>query len=362
MRAPDRYTVLVGRRDTANPVRPADVFKESSSVKIQYGVEETMRVNINTRFLIGLISAFLLSVASFVQADDYPTKPVSYVIPFGPGGESDITARHQQPYFKKLYGQDLVISYKPGGGGAVGWAQLNKMKGDGYNIMGINLPHIIIQPNQKDVGFKTEDITGVFMFHYTPDAIVVNNDSEFQTLAEMVAYAKENPGKLTFSGSGKGTANHLAQLRFDKMAGIKTTYVAFKGTGKAVAALLGDQVRAEWGYTSVGAQHAENVRMLAVAMEERHPKFPDVPTFKELGYDLVSGAYRGIAVPQSTPEPIRRQLSEMIGEINADPEFRARMENDGMALLDVDYDGYTEFIEKMSAIYLEAAREANIIQ
>lgn len=301
-------------------------------------------------------------IATVAYAQDYPSKPVNYVIPFGPGGESDITARHQQPFFKKLFGQDLIISYKPGGGGAVGWAQLNKMKGDGYNIIGINLPHIILKPQQKDVGFKTEDITGVFMFHYTPDAIVVNSDSEFKTLADMITYAKNNPGKLTFSGSGKGTANHLAQLRFDKMAGIKTTYVAFKGTGKAVAALLGKQVKAEWGYTSVGAKQEGKVRMLAVAMEERHPKFPDVPTFKELGFDLVSGAYRGIAVPKSTPEPIRQQLSKMIGEINADQEFRSRMENDGMALLDVNYDGYPAFIKKMSDIYIEAAREANIIK
>ncbi len=318
---------------------------------------------LNKRYMIALVGVAIFSIfASVASAQDYPGKAVNYVIPFGPGGESDITARHQQPFFKKLFGQDLIISYKPGGGGAVGWAQLNKMKGDGYNIIGINLPHIIIKPQQKDVGFKTEDITGVFMFHYTPDAIVVNNDSEFKTLAEMIDYAKKNPGKLTFSGSGKGTANHLAQLRFDKMAGIKTTYVAFKGTGKAVAALLGKQVRAEWGYTSVGAKQEGKVRMLAVAMDERHPKFPDVPTFKELGFDLVSGAYRGIAVPKSTPEPIRQQLSKMIGEINADPEFRSRMENDGMALLDVDYQGYPAFIKKMEDIYLKAAREANIIK
>jgi tripartite-type tricarboxylate transporter receptor subunit TctC len=322
-----------------------------------------MKTIMKKRYLITLVCLAIFSViASAASAQDYPSKSVNYVIPFGPGGESDITARHQQLYFKKLFGQDLIISYKPGGGGAVGWSQLNKMKGDGYNIIGINLPHIIIKPQQKDVGFKTEDITGVFMFHYTPDAIVVNAESEFKTLADMIDYAKQNPGKLTFSGSGKGTANHLAQLRFDKMAGIKTTYVAFKGTGKAVAALLGNQVKGEWGYTSVGAKQAEKVRMLAVAMEERHPTFPDVPTFKELGFDLVSGAYRGIAVPKSTPEPIRQQLSKMIGEINADPEFRARMENDGMALLDVDYAGYPAFIKKMETIYIEAAREAKIIQ
>jgi len=293
---------------------------------------------------------------------EYPEKAVNYIIPFGPGGESDITARHQQPFFKKLYNQDLVVSYKPGGGGAVGWSQLNDIKGDGYTIMGVNLPHIVVKPAQKDVGFKTKDITSVFMFHYTPDAIVVKDDSPFKNLADLIEFAKNNPGKLTLSGSGKGTANHIAQLRFDKLAGVKSTYVAFKGTGKAVAALLGDQVRAEWGYTSVGAKHEGKVRMLAVAMENRHPRFPDVPTFKELGFDLVSGAYRGIAVPKSTPEAIRQQLSSMIGEINADPEFRQRMENDGMALLDVDYAGMNKFMEEMTGIYLEAAKEGGVIK
>lgn len=320
-----------------------------------------MKVKLKVLTIMMLVSIFSLT-GSIVLADDYPSKSVNYVIPFGPGGESDITARHQQPYFKKLFGQDLIISYKPGGGGAVGWAQLNKMKGDGYNIMGINLPHIIIKPQEKAVGFTTDDITGVYMFHYTPDAIVVTNDSEFKTLDDLIAYAKENPGKVTFSGSGKGTANHIAQLRFDKLAGIKTTYVAFKGTGAAVTALLGKQVVAEWGYTSVGAKQAEKARMLAVAMDERHPEFPDVPTFKELGFELVSGAFRGIAVPKSTPEDIRMKLSDMIGEINADPEFRKRMESDGMALLDVDYKGYQAFIEEQSKVMLEAAKEANIIK
>jgi len=306
--------------------------------------------------------ALAMMIPAYSAFAEYPDKPISYIIPFGPGGESDITARHQQPFFKEHFGQDLVISYKPGGGGAVGWAQLNGMRGDGYTIMGINLPHIIVKPMQKDVGFKTDDITGVYMFHYTPDAIVVTKDSPFKTVQDVIDYAKENPGKLTLSGSGKGTANHLAQIRFDEMAGIKTTYVAFKGTGKAVAALLGDQVKASWGYTSVGAKHSEQARLLAVAMEARHPKFPDVPTFKELGFDLVSGAYRGIAVPKSTPEAVRVKLSEMIGEINADPEFRKRMENDGMALLDVNYAGMNAFIEEMKGVYGKAAREAGILK
>ena len=314
---------------------------------------------------LAVLASALLIPASVVTAaghGNYPDKPVNYIIPFGPGGESDITARHQQPFFKEKFKNDLVISYKPGGGGAVGWSQLNSAKGDGYTIMGINLPHIIVKPMQKEVGFKTDEITGVYMFHYTPDALVVRADSEFKTLQDVIDYAKANPGKLTLSGSGKGTANHLAQIQFDGMAGVKSTYVAFKGTGKAVAALLGNQVKAQWGYTSVGAKHEGKVRLLAVAMEERHPKFPDVPTFKELGFDLVSGAYRGIAVPKSTPEEVRVRLSKMIGEINADPEFRKRMENDGMALLDVDYAGMQAFMEEKKAVYGKAARDAGVVK
>ena len=309
------------------------------------------------------VAAFALAATfSITSVAEYPEKSVNYVIPFGPGGESDITARHQQAFFKGKFGEELVISYKPGGGGAVGWSQLNRMTPDGYNIMGINLPHIIVKPQQKDVGFKTDEIAGVYIFHYTPDAIVVKNDSPFKTLQDLIDYAKANPRKTTFSGSGKGTANHLAQVRFDKMAGIQTTYVAFKGTGKAVTALLGSQVKAEWGYTSVGAKHADKVRMLAVAMDERHPKFPDVPTFKELGFDLVSGAYRGIAVPKDTPKELQQKLSDMIGKINADPAFKEKMENDGMALLDIDKDEYPAFIDKMTDVYLNAAREGGILQ
>jgi tripartite-type tricarboxylate transporter receptor subunit TctC len=308
-----------------------------------------------------LIAAALL-VAAPALAEDFPPGAVDYVIPFGPGGESDITARLQQPYFKKLYGEDMVVSYKPGGGGAVGWSQLNTMPGDGSSVMGVNLPHIVVKPHQGNVGFETDDITNVYFFHYTPDALVVPADSEFQTLDDYVAWAKENPRQMTTSGSGKGTANHLAQVSFDEMAGIQTTYVAFQGTGASVTALLGDQVRAAWGYTTVGAAQGDAVRMLAVAMEERHPAFPDVPTFKELGYDMVSGAYRGVAVPSSASEETRQAVSDAIAAINADPEFRQKMLDGGFALVDVGYgEEMDAFMAEKAEGYLSAARAAGVI-
>jgi tripartite-type tricarboxylate transporter receptor subunit TctC len=323
-----------------------------------------MKFNRRSLFLAGMALAVAagVGIGSKAAHAEFPEKPISYIIPFGPGGESDITARLQQPYFKEKFGQDLVISYKPGGGGAVSWAELNSLKGDGYTIMGVNLPHIVLQPQQKDVGYQTEDLTAVYWFHYTPDAIVVNEDSEFKTLQDLIDFAKKNPGKVVFSGSGKGTAPHLAQITFDKLAGIKTTYVPFKGTGASVQAMMGNQVTASMSFTTVAANY-EKTRLLAVAMEERHPKFPDVPTFKELGMDIVSGAYRGILVPKSTPEEVRQKLSDMIGEINADPEFRKKMEDGGFAVVDYPYGEKADaFLKKISKEVTAAAKEAGMLK
>ena len=157
--------------------------------------------------------------------------------------------------------------------------------------------------------------------------------------------------------------NHLAQVKFDQMAGTTTTYVSFKGTGAAVTALLGGQVKAEWGYTTVGAKQGDKVRMLAVAMENRHPAFPDVPTFKELGFDIVSGAYRGIAVPSSASEDTRKAVSDAIAAINADAEFQKQMIDGGFALVDVAYGAEMDaFIAEKSSGYIAAAKAAGVIK
>lgn len=303
----------------------------------------------------------LMTVAQAADASNYPSRPVHYIIPFGPGGESDITARLQQPIFQKITGQNMVIEYKPGGGGAVAWSQLNSMKGDGYTIMGTNLPHIIVKPMMGNVGFQTKDITNVYMFEYTPDAIIVSKDSPFKTLGDLIAYAKKHPGMLTMSGSGTGTANHLANVRFNNITGTKTTYIPFKGTGAAYAALRGGQVKAEWGYSTVAANHPGEVRMLAVATDKRMKIFPKVPTFKEKKIDMVGGAYRGVAVPKSTPEPIRKKLSDLIGKINANPKFKQSLAKRGFVELNVPYDKIDAFMSKQRSKFTKLVKKAGLV-
>jgi tripartite-type tricarboxylate transporter receptor subunit TctC len=168
-----------------------------------------------TTVALGSSLAIGLGAAGTAAAADYPDKAINYILPFNAGGESDISARYQQSAFKKIAGVDVVIQYMAGAGGAQAWSQLNTMPNDGYTIMGINLPHTVLQPLQKDVGYQTDDLTPVNYFHYTPDAIFVTNDSPFKTLKDLIDYAKKNPGMVTMSGSGSNSTNKMAQVRFD---------------------------------------------------------------------------------------------------------------------------------------------------
>jgi tripartite-type tricarboxylate transporter receptor subunit TctC len=314
-------------------------------------------ITLATSLSIAVAGGFIAQAA----AEEFPSKDIQYIIPFGPGGESDISARLQQKYFEEITGQQLVIQYMPGGGGAVGWSQLSDMPKDGYSIMGSNMPHIILKPMGKDVGFDTQDVENFYYFHYSPDAILVQNDSQYETLDDLIQAAKDAPGAVTFSGSGTYSANDVANTRFEQLANVTTTYIPFKGTGAAVTALLGGQVQAEWGYTTVAANHQDKVRMLAVAAEERHPMFPDVPTFQELGYDMVGGAYRGMAAPKGTPEETKQQLSDIFRQINQNPEFQQEMRELGFVLMDVSLEDMDDFIDEQQDIYEATARELGLI-
>lgn len=236
------------------------------------------------------------------------------------------------------------------------------MEGDGYTMMGINIPHSIMQPIVKDSGYTTDELTPLYYFHYTPNAIFVPANSQFKDLGQLIDYAKKNPGMVTFAGSGSNSANHIGQATFDKLTGITSTYVPFSGIGPAMTSLMGGQVAAGFAYATSGASAGDKLRMLAVSSEKRLSAFPDVPTFKELGIDLVGGAYRGVAVPKSTPEDVRQKLSDIIGEINKDPDFVKKMEDNGFVLTDIAYENMDAFIEANKAEYQGVAQLLGLIK
>jgi tripartite-type tricarboxylate transporter receptor subunit TctC len=286
----------------------------------------------------------------------YPERPVRYIIAFAPGGESDIAARLQQQVWRRKFGQEMVIESKPGAGGALAWSQLNGFPGDGYTIMGTNLPHLVLQPLEGNVQYQTDDITNVHFFNYTPDGIVVRNESPFKTYQEFVAAAKARPGTLNLAGSGTNSANHAAHERLNQAAGIKTTYVSFKGTGDLVASVLGGHVDGAMSYSSLALAQKGKMRLLANATPQRLPYFPDVPTFRELGIDWVDGAYRGVGVPKSTPEDLRKRISDLFSEMNRDADFRKSMTEQGLELVDVTYEKMPAFMEERKKAYLSVAK------
>jgi tripartite-type tricarboxylate transporter receptor subunit TctC len=313
-----------------------------------------LRFNLRTLAATAVLSGNLalgLALPGSALAQGFPSKPINYILPFNAGGESDISARFQQSVFKQVAGVEVVIQYMAGAGGAQAWSQLNSMPNDGYTMMGINLPHTVLQPLQKEVGYQTDDLTPINYFHYTPDAIFVVKDSPFKTLKDLIDYAKKNPGMVTMSGSGSNSSNNLAQVRFDELAGIKTTYIPFSGTGPAVTAILGKQTVAGFNYAPSGIAHADKMRMLAVAAEKRMPAFPDVPTFRELGFELVGGAYRGLSVPKSTPQDVRQKLSDIISAINVEPGFKKKMEDGGFVLTDIGYKDMPAFMAEKKKEY-----------
>jgi tripartite-type tricarboxylate transporter receptor subunit TctC len=335
-----------------------------------------------------------------------PDKNVLYWQAFPPGGESDISARHQQVVLKKKCPNiDTIIQYKAGAGGGLMWSQMNTLPPDGLNVVGVNLPHIVLQPLEGQVSYKTEDVTPVFWFHYTPDALIVPDQSPVKTFADFVKAAKADPGKFSLGGSGLNSANHAAHERLNASFGVKTTYIPFKGTGDMTTSVLGAQVdgamtytafainnkgkvRAlavamdkrhpllpdvptfkelgvDWvdgamTYTAFAINNKGKVRALAVAMDKRHPLLPDVPTFKELGVDWVDGAYRGIGVPKGTPPEARKRMADLWLALNTDPEMKALADKSGFELINVGPDQMDAFMKDKVKLYTQSAQSLGL--
>jgi tripartite-type tricarboxylate transporter receptor subunit TctC len=309
--------------------------------------------------LCSLSLALLAPLAAAQQG--CPDKNVLYWQAFPPGGESDLSARHQQVVLKKKCpGIDTVIQYKAGAGGALMWSQMNALPADGLNIVGVNLPHIVFQPIEGEVQYKTADVTPVFWFHFTPDALVVPEASPIKSFADFIAAAKASPGKMNLGGSGLNSANHASHERLNAAFGIKSTYVPYKGTGDMSLAVVGNQIDGAVTYTAFAINNKGKVRALAVAMERRHPLLPDVPTFRELGVDWVDGAYRGIGVPKSTPPEARKRISDLWAGLNNEPEMKELAARSGFELINVGVDQMDAFMRDKVKLYTEGAQRLNL--
>jgi len=309
------------------------------------------------RISLLLLSALVLcSPALSYAAEAFPTKQLTYVVTFDPGGQSDREARRQQNHLSKLLGQQVIVDYKVGGGGALGWKELVRSKPDGYTFVGINTPHIILQPLQNEVGYKTSQINPVVMFQSTPLALAVLKESPHKTLKDFVEAAKKDPEKITVGGSAVFSGHHFATLRLQKLAGIKLTYVPFTGSAPQMTSFLGGHTDAVLANSDDLVRFADKLRVLAFSSQERFPLFPDAPTFKEQGFDMVDSIDRGVAVPMGTPPEVVAVLEKAFLDIAKDPDIQKAMKAEGFVPMAMGHEESKAYIAKLTALYTELAK------
>lgn len=299
------------------------------------------------RFTITMLFLlFPMIFCGFSTAADYPEEPITYQIPFGPGGQSDLEARRQQPLLEKDLGVKVMVQYKPGGGGSVGWANLLRQKNDGYFMSGINIPHIVLQPLARgNAGYKTEELLPVAFFQATPIGIAVLNDSPIKTLKDLVDAAKAAPGAVLCGGSGTWSGHHIAFLQLEEMAGIKMTYIPSKGAAASVAAFLGGHVKVLFGNSNDLFQHRDKIRVLAFGTETPFEPMPDVPTFKDAGYNLLASIDRGVAVPPNTAPEVVATLEKAFIKISQDPAVVKQMLETGFIPLSMGSEQAKAYIQ-----------------
>lgn len=261
---------------------------------------------------LGLLTA----VAAFgtASAQTYPDKPITFIVPYSPGGGSDQMARRLQPGLEKALGVDVRIVYKTGGGGAVGFNELWRSKADGYTISNVVVPNVVISAQGKDVGFKPGEFSYIGMTVRSVGALMVPKGSKYTSLSEFVSAAKANPGKLTVAGVGSTGGRNFAELA--KILGIETTYVPVSGgVGKMMPMLQGNHVDAGMTASNHAVKHKATVDTLLIAGPKSTAALPGVPNEPQWTYTTTWG----IMAPPGTPADRVAKLNDALYQATAAP-------------------------------------------
>ena len=299
------------------------------------------------------IAALLLAGGALAQ--DYPSKPITMVVPFPPGGVAEIVGRPLASIMEKSLKQPIVLINRPGAGGAVGMASVAKGPADGYTIL-MGLSSISIFPvseriNGKEPPFELRDFAPIALVTADPTVLVVRADGPYKTVKDFVDAAKANPGKINYSSSGVYGTLHVAMEIFANSAGIKLFHIPYQGGGPAVTALLAGQVEASPQGPAAAIGHIRGGKMRALAGwgAERLKLLPEIPTFKELGYDAEFYIWTGVFAPASTPAPIVARLREAVRLAATSDDFRAAMEKVSTPVVYLDAPEFQKYWDKDAA-------------
>ncbi|MDS1137450.1 tripartite tricarboxylate transporter substrate binding protein [Nitratireductor indicus] len=295
------------------------------------------------------VAAFGLGVAPAMA--EYPEKPVEMVVPYAPGGSTDVLARKFAQYAEKYLGKPMVVVNKPGAGGQLGFTAISTAKADGYTIGWINSGIITNAITRPDVKFSVDTYDMVANLVTDPGVLSVTGDSGINTLEEFIAAAKKE--KLTVSHEGVGGDDFLAVLQLEQAAGIELNKVAFNGDAEAKAALLGGHINAIEGNVSEQVEMASEggLKPLVVWSKKTAADMPDVPTGAALGYNILSAASRGIAGPKGMEPEALEKLREVATKVANDPEFIEDLKKLNMPMDVMIGDEYLTFMKEQDKAY-----------
>lgn len=304
-----------------------------------------------TIFKLTAFTILGLFLATAAQAGSFPQKDVRIIVPFKPGGAVDTTSRIIAEYAKPyMNGKKLKVENRAGGGGVVGQTFAAKARPDGYTVLAMT-SSVVTNPKLKQVEYKVADFKPVALYTMDPEVIAVSAKSEIKTIEEFIAKAKQAP--LSMAEAGAGTSHHLSGLALTDKNGIKLKFIHTKGFGSQLQAVLGGHVDgALWPYGEAKA-HADSgaIRILAVASDKRLETAPDVPTWNEAGLGIEEWTtFRGWAVPKDTPDEAIKCLADLLGKVNQNPEFVAKMKAQGYPLAYRDAEGYAKVIRNYDAL------------
>nr|WP_245986662.1 tripartite tricarboxylate transporter substrate binding protein [Azospirillum thermophilum] len=270
----------------------------------------------------------LLSMAPAATAA-YPEKPITMIVAYGAGGSTDVTARMLAPFIEKYLGGGarIVVMNRAGAGGEIGFAAIADAPPDGYTIGFINTPNVITIPIERQARFNIDRIDPLVNVIDDPGIMTVHADSPFKTLEDLVKQAKANPNTVTVGSTGVGSDDHLAMLLLQRQAEVRFTHIPFPGSAENYRSMLGRHTQVcgqNLGEGLRGRSAGDAVRILGVMSKERWAMAPDLPTFKEQGYDITMVSMRGIGAPKGLPPDIRAKLIEAITRAAEDPEFQTK--------------------------------------
>ncbi|MDB5841537.1 MAG: tripartite tricarboxylate transporter substrate binding protein [Herminiimonas sp.] len=278
--------------------------------------------------LIGL-ACLTLGLVPGTSAAAYPEKQINMIIAYAPGGGSDLIARMLAPYIEKELGNGakIVVLNRPGAGGAIGFAELARAAPDGYTIGVVNTPNLLTIPIERKVPFSWQSFDLIGNIVDDPGNFTVHADSPIKNLQDLAVYAREKKSEVTVGTTGSGSDDHLAMLLFQKAIGVEMTHVPYKGAAEVRSAMAGQQIIV--GATNIGEalgfiKGGARLRNLGVMSPARTALAPDVPTFKEQGYDINLASLRGLAAPKGLPPEIRERLIAATERAIADPKFQAQ--------------------------------------